>query len=627
MAARLIVCAVLVFTSAQAAEFTYTESDSSGNNIALGFPPPEPVDTTEAGDWFRSYDFLLARHQELLLDNERVRGQVAGETWSGEDIWVYRFGDHDEQQAYDGIAEGAVLINGSIHAREWQTQEATTGLMEYLVAIQDDGGIGRYLSDNLDIFILPVQNIDGFRQTQRYWNKVTVSEEQPRDGRMRRKNLHAHDDSTVDDLLSTAGDNLDGIDLNRNSQYGFGDPGGSSNDVTSLVYHGTEAASEPETKALRAVALLLPAARWRFYEDVHSFSQLMYVPQIGEQRRDAFARNLASNMSNAVGDRYFVSPDPVNGSIGTTADYFGYHYKVPAWTLELEPAFQQGATQYGGIGVSHDGFILPESEVARLRDEFNRMHLRVFYEMAGPASIRDVSIRRVADNETVYSAQWEAAGGNVRELNVIVDETLQPATEYEIRVGFNKPIRDESVAGSNSIVLADAAGNQQSLTTSVEWLSVPGGGFDGYDRYSRDAFRASFELPGTLPADPERRMLLIDVQDFGKQQLDPDPATIPEFVEGKWSGFERNPGVVNDGTEYGNADCNIMISVADGSNGVAAEGDTTDCQALLAPDVPPPAPPPASGGGGGGGGGATLWWLLMFAVLLPGRRLRRSTGS
>lgn len=618
MAARLILCVILLVASAHAAEFTYTESDGSGKNIALGYPPPQPVDTTAAGDWFRSYDFLVARHQELMLDNERLRGQVAGETWSGEDIWVYRFGDLDEQQAWSGGAEGAVLINGSIHAREWQTQEATTGLMEYLVAIQDDAGIGSYLSDNLDIFIIPVHNIDGFRQTQRYWNKVTNSEDQPRDGRMRRKNLHAPDGSTVDDLLSTGGDNLYGIDLNRNSDYGFGNPAGSSNDATSLIYHGVDPASEPETKALHAVALLLPTTRWRFYEDVHSFSQLMYVPQIGDTRRDAFARSLAANMSDAVGGRYFVSPDPVDGSIGTTADYFGYRYKVPAWTLELEPRYQKGGTQYDGIGVSHDGFILPESEVSRLRDEFNRMHLRVFYEMAAPTSIRQVAIRRVADNEIVYSAQWDASG-NARVLNVSVDETLQPATEYEIRVGFNKPVRSDVVTGINSIMLADSAGNQENLTTSVEWLSEPGGGFDGYDRYRHDAYRATFELPASLPADPERRMLLIDVQDFGKQKLDPDPATIPAFVDGKWIGFERNPGVVNDGTEYGNADCNIMISVADGSSDVAPEGDAGECQALLAPDDPPPAPPPA---GGGGGGGAMLWWLLMFAVSLRSRRAR-----
>lgn len=622
MAARLIHPAVLALTimmPAHAVEFTYTESDNSGNNIALGFPPPQPIDTTAAGDWFRSYDFLLARHQELMLNHPRVRGQVAGKTWSGEDIWVYRFGDHDEQQVHDGLAEGAVLINGSIHAREWQTAETTTGLMEYLVSIEDDGGIGSYLSDNLDIFILPVHNIDGFRQTQRHWNKVTSSEAQPRDGRMRRKNLRAPADATVDDSLATIGDNLYGIDLNRNSSYGFGNPSGSSADVTSLIYHGVSEASEPETRALHAVALLIPVERWRFYEDVHSFSQLMFVPRTGDNRRDTFAINLAKHMSDAVNGKYAVSPNVVNATIGTTADYFANRYKVPAWTLELEP--KNGASQYGGIGVSHDGFIFPESEITRLRDEFNRMHTRVFYEMAGPTTIRTVEIRRVADSETVYAAEWQTNDSG-RALHVSVDTTLQPAVPYEIRVGFNKPVHHDVITGSASIVLAESSGAELPLVSDVEWLAQPGGGFTGYDRYRHDAYRAEFELPANLPATVERRMLLIDVADFGEQRLDPDPATIPAFIDGKWEGFERNPGVVNDGTEYGNADCNIMISVANGGEDLAPAGSASTCHALLAPEESPP--PPVSGGSGKGGGGSTLWSLVLIALAAGARRVRDS---
>ena len=33
--------------------FTYTENNNAGNNVALGYPPPQPVASLTAGDFFR----------------------------------------------------------------------------------------------------------------------------------------------------------------------------------------------------------------------------------------------------------------------------------------------------------------------------------------------------------------------------------------------------------------------------------------------------------------------------------------------------------------------------------------------------------------------------------------------
>jgi hypothetical protein len=629
MVARLILYVALLAQAIlspalHAEEFTYTESDNDGNNIALGFPPPEPIDTTVAGDYFRSYDFLLARHQALMLDNATVRGMIVGQTWSGEDIWAYRLGDSGNTTVDDAAGEGAVLINGSIHAREWQTQEAVTGLLEHLVDIAGDEGIGSFLRDNLDIFILPVHNIDGFRQTQTYWNKVTNSEQQPRDGRMRRKNLHAPDDTTVDDQLATESDNLYGIDLNRNGAEGFGSNGGSSSDPTNLIYHGVAAASEPETQALLELAGMIPDGQLRFFEDVHSFSQLMFVPQTGDELRDEVARNLAHSMSSAVNNRYDVSPDPVNGSIGTMADYFAYTFGVPAWTLELEPRYVQGAVQYGGIGVSHDGFILPESEVARLRDEFNRMHTTVFYEMAGPAIAREIAIRRSDNGTVVYAAQWESDGAGTRQLNVTTDISLQPGIEYELWLAFSKPIHDATIdtAHGSGIHLSRNSDNENFIVSEVDWMAQPGGAFDGYRRYRNDAFRTQFTLPDDMPADgsAERRMLVIETIDMVGRRLDADPATIADFSNGKWTGFEHYPGATGgttgDSAGEGNRDCNFVVSVAT-SNTVAAPADNRAmCAAYLNPVDH------SLSAFRRNGGGAITWILMLTGLLLGARRAR-----
>ena len=64
---------------------TYTESDNTGNNIALGYPVPIPVDSLTPVAGFRTYDSLFARHQSLLMMHDEVDGQIVGETVAGRD--------------------------------------------------------------------------------------------------------------------------------------------------------------------------------------------------------------------------------------------------------------------------------------------------------------------------------------------------------------------------------------------------------------------------------------------------------------------------------------------------------------------------------------------------------------
>lgn len=615
MTAFLLV-ALVDMSALHAAEFTYTDSDSAGSNIALGYPVPEPQLTTDPGAWFRDYAYMHAVHQSLALDHDFISAHVVGQTWAGMDIWAYRFGDAGDVTV-DGEPEGSVLINGGIHAREWQTQEATTGLMEYLAANANDGDIVQYLIENLNIVIIPVHNIDGFRQTQTYWNKVTSSEAQPRDGRMRRKNLHAPGNTTVDDSLGTTGDNLYGIDLNRNAEHGFGANNGSSGSFTSLIYRGAAIASEPETAALLAARSLAP--NLRFYEDTHSFSQLMYVPQIGEAERDRQARALAQLMSDAVGGRYAVSPDPVNGYIGTTADHFAYEYKVPAWTLELEPQPFRGGTQYGGIGVSHDGFILPAAEVPRLRDEYNAMHRNVFYDRTGPAWLREVEVRETASGAVRYHAMWQATG-NGRELVVNINDALEPDVTYSLWMAFNKPMKmvDFDNLRTPSFHLVSEDGQQEfspaGASSSHAWLDQPGGAPDGYLRYPRDAFRFEFTIATADFEEGQWMLEFSNLRDATDSYIDPEPATSVEFVDGKWIGLEKFP-LASTGDPVGgyDTDCNHFIRLGGNSSGTTPDRNQCRDQIKAELDSPPDAviSPPSSNSGGGG----SLAWLLPVLSL------------
>jgi len=84
-----------------------------------------------------------------------------------------------------------MLQNGGIHAREWQSPEVVTGIMERLFDNQNDQGFYQYLLENNKIILLPSLNVDGFRQTQRFpinairSTDVEDASSTPRDGRMR----------------------------------------------------------------------------------------------------------------------------------------------------------------------------------------------------------------------------------------------------------------------------------------------------------------------------------------------------------------------------------------------------------------------------------------------------------
>ena len=47
-------------------------------------------------------------------------------------------------------------------------REAVTAVLEALVAGKTDGGLVQYLVENLNTVLVPVNNVDGFIQTQLY---------------------------------------------------------------------------------------------------------------------------------------------------------------------------------------------------------------------------------------------------------------------------------------------------------------------------------------------------------------------------------------------------------------------------------------------------------------------------
>lgn len=606
------------------AQLRYTQSDNSGNNIALGYPVPFPVDSLTAVDGFRSYDSLLAQHTALDVGNDTVAATVVGQTLVGRDIRAYVIGDADTDTP-DGGVEAAVLIVGTTHAREWQSPEAVTEIFEQLVEMQDDQWIGQYLRDHLNTIIIPVYNIDGFLSTQKYPDRVTADERQPREGRMRRKNLrNASSGQPIDDDIDNTADNFQGVDLNRNNPRGWGINGGSSPDPVSLVFRGPAPQSEPEVQALVAASELGPTNRLRLYNDMHSFSQIYFTPMTSNARRNAITQELVNRMRAVLSNKYRWGPDSSTG-IGLTSDYFARTFQIPAWTLETEPLF--GGQDYGGTGASHSGFILPDDQVARMRDEIARMVLAGIYRQTDLPRLQRAEIRDSETRELRYEASWNASGATTRALSRDTNLGLVPGRTYSLFLAFNKPMRWRGETGrvtdypGQSVrifpaITLEFPSLDESLDVTVtggadNWLDLPGGDGNGYLRYQDDAIAADFTVPAGLPATGSvAAVLKVWAQDMTQSLLDADPATRVDWSQGHWVGYESTDLTAGDS---GGSDCNFtLFATADQS---APPTQEASCRTASAPPPNPNPNPGGNGGGGGGGGGAALWLLLLLAPL------------
>lgn len=202
-------------------------------------------------------DFFLAYHpydgansivwymNELVTRYPTLASMVnVGTTLEGRTIWGLRITSNVVS------TKPAVVYFGCEHAREWIASTVPTFLATHLVKNYGLDSAVTDLVDNVEFFLIPVFNVDGYIYSwgpDRFWRKN------------RRNN----------------GNGTFGVDINRNWGEGWGGPG-SSTDGSSQTYRGPSAFSEPETRALRDFIIARPNIRASL--DVHSYSQLILWP-------------------------------------------------------------------------------------------------------------------------------------------------------------------------------------------------------------------------------------------------------------------------------------------------------------------------------------------------------------
>lgn len=542
--------------------------------LGLGYPVPIPVDTPEPFDGFRTYAGLFAKHQSLALESDYITGHIVGQTHYQRDIWAYVLSDANNTTKY-GVKEGAMLANGGIHAREWQSPETLTQIITTFYEHSDDQSFYQYLLENTAIITIPVNNVDGFLQTQRYPTENWFANNTgPRDGRMRRKNM-----LNTDEELSTQNDHLNGVDLNRNNSPYWASTANSqnprsSNNPESIVYHGPSLESEPETQARINAANLVDAEQLRIYTDVHSFSQVHFSVLTFNNNRNALQTRLLSDFSRhhkafPKAKNYVDLPSQPGGGIGSTDEYFAYTYEIPSWTLEIEPTMAPGPNQvdrhpelpgeaadYGGFANAngHSGFILPDAEIKRVREQLAESFMVAWYGQAGPPTIMQLRIFDQLSNTIVFDAEWDITTTGERELFSHYYDEIISGRDYSLMIRFDKPMRYRNHSGEvaalpgqstalNPVIQGLSGETQVALNLSnPRWINQHIG-WESYGFYKDDTYVVDFNIDSTINAADDAWMTWkIITTDMIGQSTDANPATVATWANGQWQNYEDSNG-------------------------------------------------------------------------------------
>jgi hypothetical protein len=225
-----------------------------------------------------------------------------------------------------------VFINGCIHAREWLGCATMVYIINELTTKPDQYDD---LLSNLNIYVLPVLNPDGYDYT---WNK----------DRMWRK------------TRSGPRQGCYGVDPNRNWDYKWGVAGSSSNPC-SETYDGPNPNSEVEV--VNIIKFLTQHKNTIVsYFDIHTYSEDFMFPfgyaEVYPQDLTKI-RNVATsavNAVNSVNGEQFVSgsiTDIVYPASGSSIDYTKGKLNIDySYAMELRPD-----------GNAFNGFVLPEDQI------------------------------------------------------------------------------------------------------------------------------------------------------------------------------------------------------------------------------------------------------------------------
>ncbi|EJD74733.1 carboxypeptidase A1 [Loa loa] len=298
---------------------------------------------------YHSYNEILNYLDQLSAAYpDRTQVRSIGVTHEGRQLKLIKIGKPRHFQ------KAGIWIDGGIHAREWVSPSTVLYMIDQLVTKYDVDPQIQRLVDELDWFIVPLLNPDGYEYTRsstnpevRLWRK----NRSPLTCRISHNGIFSHPQQKC----------CQGVDLNRNYDWQYGMEG-SSNDPCSEIYQGPSAFSEPET---RAVYRFIAERRHiiKTFLTFHSYSQILMYP-FGHRERTytsdvddlrSTALQAANALRAAYGTQYTVGTgaDTLYPASGGAEDWakgrMGIKY---SYLFELRPD-----------GEVWDGFLLDESQI------------------------------------------------------------------------------------------------------------------------------------------------------------------------------------------------------------------------------------------------------------------------
>uniref|UniRef100_A0A914XAY4 ShKT domain-containing protein n=1 Tax=Plectus sambesii TaxID=2011161 RepID=A0A914XAY4_9BILA len=276
---------------------------------------------------------------------DRVHVIPIGTTHEGRQIPLIKIGTSKANKP-------AIWIDGGIHAREWISPAVVLYMINQLVTSYDWDTRMRQLVDDLDWYIVPLLNPDGYEHSRSSTNP---------DIRLWRKNRSPLicPQNQFSSILGVGC--CQGVDLNRNFDWHWGQTG-SSTDPCSEIYQGATPFSEPETRAVRDFVSSRRGSIHSFLT-FHSYSQILMYP-FGHERRiypqdvqelRSTALDAASALRQLYGTNYVVGTgaDTLYPASGGSEDWakgkLGVKY---SYLFELRPEEHVW-----------DGFLLAENQI------------------------------------------------------------------------------------------------------------------------------------------------------------------------------------------------------------------------------------------------------------------------
>ena len=218
---------------------------------------------------YTSYNDMVDFFKSAQKTNPNLfKVETIGTTWEDREIVAVSI----TKDVKTNKEKPALFFTGTIHAREWIGIELSLSFAQYIINHIDYDPQLNELLDRSTLYMVPCANPDGYEYSRNhfaFW----------------RKNRRRNEDGSF------------GVDLNRNFEIGFTP----NKDMTSNVYSGPAAFSEPETAALRD--FVVDHKNITIALDYHSQGNVFFPAHnfIHEDAVDAIDLNLlAGNMAEEI---------------------------------------------------------------------------------------------------------------------------------------------------------------------------------------------------------------------------------------------------------------------------------------------------------------------------------------